>query len=250
MKKGQKLWTREELMLAINLYSKIPFGKMHQGNKDVQDLARLINRTPGSVARRLGNFAGLDPVQIARGIKGLTNSGNLAETVWLEFNNDWDNSFEESEKLLAHYKKLQIEDVYLEEANIDMGFDRERWVKTRLNQQRFRNLVMNNYDYTCCITGIKVPSLLIASHITRWSDDQKNICLNALHDKAFDAGLMTISADNYTVLISSAIEKIKDIQMQEYFFKYAGKEILLPKKFRPNPDFLAIHNNYFREYVL
>lgn len=78
--------------------------------------------------------------------------------------------------------------MYLEEANLEMGYDRERWVKTRLNQHRFRNWVMTNYDFTCCITGIRLPSLLIASHITRWSDDHS-----------------------------------------------------------PNPDFLAIHNNYFKE---
>jgi putative restriction endonuclease len=32
MKEGQQLWTREELILAINLYCKIPFGKMHHRN--------------------------------------------------------------------------------------------------------------------------------------------------------------------------------------------------------------------------
>jgi putative restriction endonuclease len=30
MKKGQKPWTREELILGINLYWKLEFGKIHQ----------------------------------------------------------------------------------------------------------------------------------------------------------------------------------------------------------------------------
>lgn len=64
MKKNQRLWTREELMLAINLYAKLPFGKMDHRNKEVQQLAILINRTSDAVARKLGNFASLDPVQI------------------------------------------------------------------------------------------------------------------------------------------------------------------------------------------
>ena len=35
MKEGQKLWSRDELILAINLYCKLPFGKMHKGNYSV-----------------------------------------------------------------------------------------------------------------------------------------------------------------------------------------------------------------------
>jgi putative restriction endonuclease len=61
MKEGQRLWTRDELILAINLYSKLPFGKMHSRNPEVINLAKFINRTPGSVAFKLVNFASFDP---------------------------------------------------------------------------------------------------------------------------------------------------------------------------------------------
>lgn len=61
MKKGQKLWTREELILAINLYCKLPFGRLHRSNPEVIHLANLIGRTPNSVAYKLVNFASLDP---------------------------------------------------------------------------------------------------------------------------------------------------------------------------------------------
>lgn len=71
MKEGQRLWTREELFLTINLYAKIPFGQMDHRNKDVQQLAELIDRTPGAVARRLGNFASLDPVSNCKRNKGI-----------------------------------------------------------------------------------------------------------------------------------------------------------------------------------
>ena len=68
MKEGQKLWTRDELILAINLYCKLPFGRLHRLNPQVINLANLIDRTPGSVAYKLVNFASLDPALKARGI--------------------------------------------------------------------------------------------------------------------------------------------------------------------------------------
>ncbi|HRF38987.1 MAG TPA: hypothetical protein PK198_09360, partial [Saprospiraceae bacterium] len=55
MKKGQKLWTREELILAINLYCKTPFGKLHSRNPDVIQLSKLLGRTPSSIAYKLVN---------------------------------------------------------------------------------------------------------------------------------------------------------------------------------------------------
>jgi len=61
MKEGQTLWTREQSILAINLYCKIPFGQMHSRNAGVIELAGLIGRSPSAVARKLGNFASFDP---------------------------------------------------------------------------------------------------------------------------------------------------------------------------------------------
>lgn len=255
MKEGQRLWTREELILAINLYAKIPFGQMDHRNKQVQELASLIDRTPGAVARRLGNFASMDPVQKARGIKGLSNAGPIAENVWDEFYNNWDAAFEESERLLANYKHVSVEKLYdFEISEIEKGIDKERMVKTRINQYRFRQLVMTNYNNTCCITGIQQPELLIASHITSWSKYENNrlnpmngVCLNALHDKAFDNGLITISADDYKIHISSLLKKNKKEVINRYFIQFEGESIILPKKFLPSPEFLKIHNESFKQ---
>jgi len=40
-------WNREELLLALNLYLKLPFGRMHARNAEVAALARVIGRTGG-----------------------------------------------------------------------------------------------------------------------------------------------------------------------------------------------------------
>jgi putative restriction endonuclease len=256
MKPGQRLWTRDELILAIKLYSKLPFGKMHSRNPEVISLSNFINRTPGSVAFKLVNFASLDPNLKERGIKGASNAGSLDKDIWKEFYNNWDNAFEESEKLLAKTKKVSIEELYATEiANIDeKGIEKQRLVKTRVNQYRFRKLVLSNYNDTCCITGIKQPDLLIASHITSWSKYENNrlnpmngLCLNALHDKAFDKGLITVIAENYAIKVSTKLQKKGgDKILQDYFLKYDGKQINLPKKFLPSKEFLQIHNEYFK----
>ncbi len=54
-------WTREELIVAFNLYCKIPFGRIHIRNPLVIELARAIGRTPSAVSWKLANFARLDP---------------------------------------------------------------------------------------------------------------------------------------------------------------------------------------------
>ena len=87
MKAGQKLWTREELILAINLYCKLPFGKLDARNIEVKNLASLIGRTDNSVALKLVNFASLDPSLKARGIKGASNASKLDAIIWNEFFN-------------------------------------------------------------------------------------------------------------------------------------------------------------------
>ena len=39
-------WTHEEMILVLNLYLKLPFGKMDRRNPDVINLAKIIGRTP------------------------------------------------------------------------------------------------------------------------------------------------------------------------------------------------------------
>ena len=250
MKAGQRAWTREELILAINLYCKLPFGKLDQRTPEVQELASLIDRTPGSVSFKLNNFASLDPSLKARGIKGASNASNLDKEIWKEFFNDWDALPFESEKLLAERKNQSVEEsalISLEEIPKE-GIERERIVKTRVNQKFFRNSILAAYDNTCCNTGINQPEFLIAGHIRPWSVDEKNrmnpqngIAINALHDKAFEKGLLTITPD-YRIRISSVLKNNKNDFVRSYFVQYDGKEMIMPKRFLPDAEFLKYHN--------
>lgn len=253
MKKGQKLWTRNELILAINLYCKLPFGRLHRTNPEVIHLANLIGRTPSSIAYKLVNFASLDPSLKARGIKGAVNASKLDKKIWDEYYENWDDLPYESEKLRAKIenKPIEVLNNIKPEELLKLGKTRERLVKVRVNQSFFRSSILASYNNTCCITGIKKPELLIAGHIKSWSEDEKNrlnprngIAINALHDKAFEAGLLTITPD-YKIKISQNLLKGKDANsIEEYFYKYDDKQIILPSKFLPDEEFLKHHNEF------
>lgn len=257
MKEGQKLWTRDELILAVNLYCKLPFGKMHKGNKEIIQFAELIGRTPSSIALKLGNFASFDPTLQERGIKGAANASKLDKQIWDEFYNNWDAALLASETLLANTKHTTIEK--LNSIDLDNlpteGKEKERLVKVRVNQSIFRAIVLATYNATCCVTGINNLDLLIASHIAPWSTDEKNrlnpmngLCLNALHDRAFDKYLMTVSADDYTIRISKKLLiKNPSKSMKFNFLELEGKIIQLPDKFLPSKELLKIHNDRFEE---
>lgn len=250
MKEGQKLWTRDELILAINLYFNIPFGKIHQSNPKIIHLANLIGRTPGSVSFKLSNLASFDPKLQARGIKGASNASKLDREIWNEFNNNWDVLPYESEKLLAAKEHTTVEALHhiTEQELQQRGTTREQIVKVRVNQSLFRQRVMAAYNNTCCITGINQSELLIAGHIRPWGIDEKNrlnpsngIALNALHDRAFEAGYITITPD-YKIKVSASILKQDSGNLAAYFHQYDGKEIVLPSRFLPDAEFLRYHN--------
>ena len=82
-------WTRDQLIAALDLYCRTPFGRLHRGNPDVVTLAKAIRRTPSAVAMKLVNFASFDPVQQKRGIRGLSNAAQADREIWEEFQGDW-----------------------------------------------------------------------------------------------------------------------------------------------------------------
>jgi putative restriction endonuclease len=256
MKEGQKLWTRDELLLAINVYCKLPFGKLHSNTKEVKELTQMIERTANSVALKLVNFSSLDPSLQARGIKGMGNASKLDKEIWNEFYNNWDAALIDSEKLLAKEKHTTVEKLN----KIDLtdlpkdGKEKECLIRVRVNQCIFRTVILATYNDSCCITGINNTELLVASHIVPWSKDEKNrlnpmngFCLNALHDKAFDRGLITISAEDYTIKISTKLKKKNSpVSIDSNFLKLEGNKIILPDKFLPSQEFLKIHNEFFK----
>lgn len=236
----RKPWHRDELMLAINLYCKTPFGRIHVRNPAIIELAELLGRTPGSVSYKLANFASIDP-SLDR--KGASNVSRLDRETWNEFYKNWDEMAFESEQLSAKIHGNPFQDDSIE---LPIGKTREAQVKVRVNQNFFRQMVLSTYNFTCCITGLPLTELLVASHIKPWAIDEKNrmnprngLCLNALHDKAFDKGLITIDA-NFKVVVSSLIKNAIQPQLG-LIQNIHGVTLKVPNRFRPDPELLDWH---------
>jgi putative restriction endonuclease len=255
MAKG-RAWSRDELIVAMNLYCKLPFGQLHHRNPVIVMLANKLGRTPGSVAMKLCNLASLDPVQQARGISGLSGASAGDRAVWEEFNKDWERLAFESEKLLAKLdgKLVEAEAGIREDELPREGLERERVVRQRVNQRFFRTAVLAAYGGRCCVTSLAVQDLLIASHIVPWAKDKANrvnprngLCLNALHDCAFDRGLITfngkLKVEVSPVLKAAPIEPVT----KRFLLDYEGAAIRLPERFLPDSDLLDWHRrNVFR----
>jgi putative restriction endonuclease len=152
-------------------------------------------------------------------------------------------SLESEKKSLGIYKdSIDIED----EKNIPKGKTKESIVNIRVNQSFFRKMILSSYDSRCCITGLPIKELLVASHIIPWSHNSKTrlnpqngLCLNALHDKAFDKGFITINP-TYQVVISNKIN-IFDTATVSLITDYEGANVQMPGRFLPKQEYLDYH---------
>ncbi len=82
-------WTRQHLLPTLHLYTQMPFGQLDARNVKVKQLARWLGRSPGSVSMKLNNLSSLDPVIVARGLRGLPGASALDRAVWAEFHANW-----------------------------------------------------------------------------------------------------------------------------------------------------------------
>lgn len=249
-------WTREHLLVALNLYCKLPFGSFDRNNAVVKEVAAKMGRSAGSLAMKLSNLASFDPVHRARGVKGLEGASKLDHEMWNEFHANTLALGTESEQLLHDlFTKDESKEVdFLTRGKVQIvppggPTETQATVKVRRGQQFFRQAVLNAYDIRCCISGINVPRLLIASHIKPWGkfpDERLNprngLCLSALHDAAFDAGLITLD-QGLNVVLSKRLRKFfPQPALEQNFVPFEGKPIRLPDKLaEPDSEFLRYH---------
>jgi predicted restriction endonuclease len=243
-------WTRNQLLVAFGLYCRIPFGRMSSKNPMIIRFAELIGRTPSALAMKLTNIASLDPAITSTGRKGLSRVSLTDRQMWDDMQNDWERFALESETAIA---KLTQDENSGENVPNYSGLDKEVKAKARIGQSFFRRSVLSAYNYTCCITGLAIPDLLVASHIVPWRLDPSNrlnpkngLSLSMLHDKAFDLGIITI-AEDMTIRVAHINNSESDCFFEMAIKNFENKSIILPHKFVPHQDFLAYHReNIFR----
>lgn len=245
----RRAWTQPELVKVLSLYCQIPFGRMHRGNPAVKALAGAIGRTPSAVAYKLSNFASLDPELRRRGVRGLVNIGEADRQVWEEFCGRWE--------VLARQEEAVNALVLVGSRAKASGREKQRRpgptevariARQRLGQDFFRAAVLAAYDGRCCVTGIGCADLLRASHIVPWSvdpakrlDPRNGLCLNALHDAAFDRGLITFSEGLELRLSRRLKREVPARVLEDMFERHEGARITMPDRFQPAPESLAYH---------
>lgn len=258
MSEIRRNWTREELIVAFNLYCKIPFSKINYRLPQIQELAKAIGRTPSAVAWKLVNFASLDPDLQKRNISGAKNIGKQDKEIFEEFKNNWEELIVESE--FAYEKLVELKDNDVDDSKLEfyydetkLGLTKEVITRQRVNQSFFRKMILASYENKCCVTGLPIKELLVASHIVPWRDDVINrlnpkngLCLNSIHDKAFDKGLLTFDED-FRIVLSSKISKLDDEGSKQLLINYDRMQIRMPTKFLPSQDFMEYHRkNIFK----
>jgi predicted restriction endonuclease len=99
------------------------------------------------------------------------------------------------------------------------------------------------------MTGLSEERLLFASHIVPWSQSKHDrlnprngLCLSALHDRAFDRGLITVEPSG-RIRVSGAIKDLADNEFARMSLLSLDQQFISPpSRFPPSEEFLKYHN--------
>jgi len=236
-------WTTPEVRAALALYLRLDFGKFHKGNSDVISLASKISRTPSAVALKLGNLAALDE---SLPQKGMSNASATDRAVWQEF-------LQTPEAIVGAMgpTEQKISDHGFADQAVawqsQTGNDVAAIATVRRGQKFFRDMILVGYRNRCALTGTNDPRLLTASHIIGWAEapdlrlnPQNGLCLNALHDRAFDRHLITFDED-YRMTIADDVPPDARRQLE----RVDSQRLTMPSRFLPSQIFLEQHRRRF-----
>ena len=250
-------WTEDEIIIALALYYQIPFGKIHSRNPLIKLVSAKMQRSSSALEMKMLNLASFDSTLKERNVSGLVNSGRLDREVWDKYYDAYDVLADRYNAFMGGELGANSEETYgeaIEEPTIHEAGDREQSICVRVGQNYFRKAVLSAYENHCCITGISIPDLLIASHIKPWkdSDDAKEkanprngLCLNALHDKAFDLGFITIDKNTMRIIVAESLKNYSklDETTKNWIVACEGEPIILPHRSSPDKLFLEYHND-------
>lgn len=241
-------WTREQLLIALRMYLRLPFGRLHGRNPEIVELANKIGRTPNALAMKACNFASLDPVFLASNRKGLSGASESDRLLWSEFEGNSERLAAESEELFAEFEPQAVQEELNDLAMPTGETDVLRVVRARRVQSFFRAAVLTSYNSRCAVSGLAVPELLVASHIIPWSasidrraDPRNGLCLSALFDRAFDRGLMTVDLQHRVVVSRRLLAAASNADLACSISEAHGRLIKLPVRLAPDPMALAHH---------
>jgi putative restriction endonuclease len=245
---ASRLWDREETLAAFNLYCRLPFGRLHARNPEIIKLATALGRTPGAVAMKCCNLAAFDPALRARGIRGLSKASAADREIWDAFHANSEAIGFESESAIARILNQPPRVAETVEWEDIEGLDRTAVTKVRVNQHLFRAIIFAGYRSQCAVCTMPIPALLVASHIVPWAVDKSlrmnptnGICLCAMHDRAFDRGVMSVTANYEVAVTAQAEDHARNAAVDSFLLAYVGRKIALPDRWHPDPELLSRH---------
>jgi len=134
--------------------------------------------------------------------------GNCRAAFWFATQSEMRAALHRAYQLAASLPSLPL--IRFEEEVALLG-DTEiaRIARQRVGQNIFRAALMQYWPSGCPLTGIRNPALLRASHIIPWAecatdaerlDVHNGLLLSSLWDAAFDAGLVSFTADGHALV--------------------------------------------------
>lgn len=236
-------WSRSDIVIAYALYCITPLNQIRPTNKVIQQVSEIIPHSVASIVMRMHNFQHLDP----KGGEGLGHVAKKDIPIYEEFKHDWGALSIEAETLtgLALFDSTPLHGA----KPLSDLTDHRRVTRERVF---FKKAVLSAYDDRCYISGCTLPQMLIASHIKPYSkcrseadrvSPDNGICLNTFYDKAFDAGLITITP-SMTVHVSPLAKcRPDDNFTRKWLLNLESKVLPTPRRFPPRKMFLEYHND-------
>lgn len=243
-------WTREQLLVALRLYMRSPFGRLHQRNPEIIELATKIGRSPSALAMKACNFASLDPGFRATNRAGLSGASNADRLLWQEFQQNPEAIALNAESTTTRMLERSAQRDHAQLVTPKGDTDVLRTVRARRVQSFFRDAVLTSYESRCAISGLPIRELLVASHIIPWSksiprraDPTNGLCLVAHLDRAFDRGLIAIAADLTVMVSKKLLKQARSADLDCSLLALEGRPIRKPYRLSPDPEALAYHRS-------
>lgn len=260
-------WSESELLIALKIYFELEFGQFHQHQPRIIEIAKFLARTPSALAMKLCNFASLDPAMNGKGLSGASKADRDLMTAFVANPERVIAKVEHAfDHLFDHHKRdfpqrdfpknadLPNSNQFAERATPFMGqvpdvTEGTAQRKTRIGQSFFRTAVLSGYRHQCGVCALKIPDLLVASHIIPWRENaairlrpDNGIALCAIHDKAFDLGFWSLNSQ-LKIILSPRLSQLSTEASRLYFDKFSGETLILPDRFAPKAEFIEWHRN-------
>ena len=142
-------WSRDELILALDLYAHFKGNPPGKASKEVVELSQLLNemeianrasdfRNANGVYMKVTNFRRFDPVYIAQGKKGLQRGGRLEQEVW-DYFADNPSDLTKTAKTIRNIVKQRQIPIGDQDEDDDFAEAEEGRILTRLHRSRERS---------------------------------------------------------------------------------------------------------------